>query len=72
MATVTDQQIINRYNRLASLRVPGSCFVCGMRRALVTALVQGPNTTDIGGPVAGRGHGVCRPCIKSGEATALR
>lgn len=63
---------IDRYNRLVAASEPGRCFVCGRKRRTVNALVMGPNTTGDGGPIAGRGHGVCRPCIKAGEATALR
>jgi hypothetical protein len=72
MPTTAEQQTIDRYNRLAALHTdPDACFVCGKVRVLMTALVQGPGDA-IGKPVAGRGHGVCRLCIKAGEATALR
>lgn len=70
MATTT--QTIDRYERLLALHTnPDACFTCGKVRRLVNALVAGPGTA-IGKAVAGRGHGVCRPCIKAGEATTLR
>lgn len=76
MATTTHDDITRlmteRYERLAAAAQPGRCFVCGRRRPTVNALVLGPNTTNVGGALAGRGHGVCRPCIKAGEAKALR
>jgi hypothetical protein len=68
MTTTTEQQLIARYERLAALHVnPDACFICGKVRRLVNALVMGPGDA-VGKPVAGRGHGVCRPCIKAGEA----
>lgn len=70
---MNERQIIERYNNLTAIhRNPNACFVCGAVRKLINALVKGPNPTNIGGPIAGRGHGVCRPCVKGGEATALR
>lgn len=76
MATTAHDDItartIARYTRLVAANKPGHCFTCGRKRPTVNALVLGPNTTDVGKPLAGRGHGVCRPCIKAGEATKLR
>lgn len=72
MVTATEiaqEIIVKRYENLEAAHTnPLACFVCGRVVRLYTALVKGPNTTDVGGPMAWRGHGVCRTCIRNGEA----
>ena len=72
----SDQEIIRRYERLSAGHTNrDACFVCEKVRPTVNALVRGPwPYMGIENPTGtvGRGHGVCRPCIKSGEAVALR
>jgi hypothetical protein len=69
MPTMTEQKIIERYEHLAALhKNPDACFVCGKVRPLVNALLLGPGDA-IGKTIANRAHGVCRPCVKAGEAT---
>lgn len=74
---MSDADIIARYRKLeADAKVNGyaTCFTCGQMCARVSALVAGPNDNDVPNLplIVGRGHGVCRPCIRRGEASVPR